>query len=91
MERYDNITLVLRKADVAEWQTHQTQNLTKVTSCGFKSRHPHSLAGALYGNRDNVADTFVSAFFLTRIVIHMIIFVLTYGLCDPLYKIELYP
>lgn len=33
-------------ADVAEWQTHQTQNLTRATSCGFKSRHPHSLAGA---------------------------------------------
>ena len=28
-------------ADVAEWQTQQTQNLPVVTSCGFKSRHPH--------------------------------------------------
>ncbi len=28
-------------ADVAEWQTHQTQNLTGATSCGFKSHHPH--------------------------------------------------
>ena len=28
-------------ADVAEWQTHQTQNLTRVTSWGFKSLHPH--------------------------------------------------
>ena len=27
-------------ADVAEWQTHQTQNLTGATSCGFKSHHP---------------------------------------------------
>lgn len=24
------------------WQTHKTQNLAVVTSCGFKSRHPHS-------------------------------------------------
>ena len=24
-------------ADVAEWQTHQTQNLTGATSCRFKS------------------------------------------------------
>ena len=31
---------------MAEWQTHQTQNLTGVTSCGFKSHYPHSLAGA---------------------------------------------
>lgn len=30
-----------RLADVAEWQTHQTQNLAVVTSCGFKSHHPH--------------------------------------------------
>ena len=36
---YDKITNVL--ADVAEWQTHQTQNLTAVMLCGFKSRHPH--------------------------------------------------
>ena len=31
-----------RLADVAEWQTHQTQNLAVVTSCGFKSHHPHT-------------------------------------------------
>ena len=30
------------QADVAEWQTHKTQNLAGVTSCGFKSHHPHS-------------------------------------------------
>lgn len=38
------INLGLKKlgyADVAEWQTHQTQNLTVATSCGFKSRHRH--------------------------------------------------
>ena len=29
-------------ADVAEWQTHKTQNLAEVTSCGFKSHYPHS-------------------------------------------------
>ena len=29
------------QADVAEWQTHKTQNLAGVTSCGFKSHHPH--------------------------------------------------
>ncbi len=27
-------------ADVAEWQTQQTQNLPGSRSCGFKSRHP---------------------------------------------------
>ena len=25
------------------WQTHKTQNLAVVTSCGFKSRHPHNM------------------------------------------------
>ncbi len=34
------------RAGVAEWQTHQTQNLAVATSCGFKShlrhqRNPH--------------------------------------------------
>ena len=28
-------------ADMAEWQTQQTQNLPVVTSCGFKSHYPH--------------------------------------------------
>ena len=27
-------------ADVAEWQTQQTQNLPGSRSCGFKSHHP---------------------------------------------------
>ena len=39
------INLGLKKpgyADVAEWQTHQTQNLTRVTSCGFKSHLLHT-------------------------------------------------
>ena len=27
---------------MAEWQTHKTQNLAEVTSCGFKSHYPHS-------------------------------------------------
>lgn len=31
-------------ADVAEWQTHKTQNLAGATSCGFKSHHPHPMA-----------------------------------------------
>ena len=26
---------------MAEWQTHKTQNLAGVTSCGFKSHQPH--------------------------------------------------
>lgn len=30
-----------RPAAVAEWQTHKTQNLAGVTSCGFKSHQPH--------------------------------------------------
>lgn len=30
---------------MAEWQTHKTQNLAGVTSCGFKSHHPQP-----YGN-----------------------------------------
>ena len=25
------------------WQTHQTQNLTLVTACGFESHQPHFL------------------------------------------------
>ena len=32
-------------ADVAEWQTHKTQNLAGATSCGFKSHHPHKTLG----------------------------------------------
>lgn len=40
-KKLKKLTLFLPHADVAEWQTHQTQNLTGVTSCGFKSRHPH--------------------------------------------------
>lgn len=38
------INLGLKKlgyADVAEWQTHQTQNLTGATSCRFKSGRRH--------------------------------------------------
>ena len=31
-----------KTAGVAEWQTHKTQNLAEVTSCGFKSHYPHS-------------------------------------------------
>ena len=27
---------------MAEWQTHKTQNLAEVTSCGFKSHYPQS-------------------------------------------------
>ena len=27
-----------RQAGVSEWQTMQTQNLLRVTACGFKSR-----------------------------------------------------
>ena len=33
--------IIFKHADVAEWQTQQTQNLPVVTSCGFKSHHPH--------------------------------------------------
>ena len=33
--------IIVKHADVAEWQTQQTQNLPVVTSCGFKSHHPH--------------------------------------------------
>ncbi len=28
-------------ADMAEWQTQQTQNLPGATQCGFKSHYPH--------------------------------------------------
>lgn len=31
----------LSVAGVAEWQTHQTQNLTGATPCRFKSGHRH--------------------------------------------------
>ena len=37
-----------KSAGVAEWQTHQTQNLTRVTSCGFKSHLLH-----VYENGEN--------------------------------------
>ena len=30
-----------KTAGVAEWQTHQTQNLTGATSCRFKSGRRH--------------------------------------------------
>lgn len=30
-------------AGVAEWQTHQTQNLAVATSCGFKSHLRHQI------------------------------------------------
>lgn len=42
------INLGLKKlgyADVAEWQTHQTQNLTGATSCRFKSGCRHCQKG----------------------------------------------
>lgn len=38
-QKYDIMTLSF--AGVAEWQTHQTQNLTRATSCGFKSHLLH--------------------------------------------------
>ena len=38
--------LLQKCAGVAEWQTHQTQNLTGATSCRFESGCRHSLAGA---------------------------------------------
>ena len=40
------MTLLQKCAGVAEWQTHQTQNLTGATSCRFESGCRHSLAGA---------------------------------------------
>ena len=42
----DTMILLQKCAGVAEWQTHQTQNLTGATSCRFESGCRHSLAGA---------------------------------------------
>ena len=36
-----NYQSVIKPAGMAEWQTHQTQNLTGVTSCEFESRCRH--------------------------------------------------
>ena len=52
MGSYDNI---IKRADVAEWQTQQTQNLPVVTSCGFKSHHPH-----YYENRAGILPALFS-------------------------------
>ena len=41
---YHNFVALSNKyADMAEWQTHKTQNLARVTSCGFKSHYPQVL------------------------------------------------
>ena len=40
--RYAIILKQLIFAGVAEWQTHQTQNLTGATPCGFKSHRPQA-------------------------------------------------
>ncbi len=36
----------MSEAGLSEWQTRWTQNPLMATSCGFKSRGRHSLAGA---------------------------------------------
>ena len=36
----------MSEAGLSEWQTRWTQNPLMATSCGFKSRSRHSLAGA---------------------------------------------
>ncbi len=48
----------MEKAGVAEWQTHQTQNLAMATSCGFKSRLRHQQA-----EHDSYGACFFVAFF----------------------------
>lgn len=35
---YGKMVFVADNAGVSEWQTMQTQNLLRVTACGFKSR-----------------------------------------------------
>ena len=65
---YARISNVL--ADVAEWQTQQTQNLPVVTSCGFKSRHPHHVAR----NRTEVVQVSRLLFYSS-----VLIKLLTYG------------
>ena len=46
---YDKISKLLEftatQAGVSEWQTMQTQNLLRVTACGFKSRRRHYTLG----------------------------------------------
>lgn len=46
---YGKIITVVKRAGLSEWQTRWTQNPLMATSCGFKSRSRHSLAGAPEG------------------------------------------
>ena len=39
----DYVNLILFRAEMAEWQTHTTQNRARETSCGFKSRFRHQI------------------------------------------------
>ena len=55
-----------RVAGVAEWQTHQTQNLTGATSCRFKSGHRQFKEFA-----SNVDLSMFGAFFIYRKVLKM--------------------
>lgn len=43
------------------WQTHQTQNLTLVTACGFESHQPHFLEPCLLQG-----SFFMLSFYLNR-------------------------
>jgi hypothetical protein len=42
----------MQNAGVAEWQTHQTQNLTGATSCRFKSGRRQEEKRALQDHQD---------------------------------------
>lgn len=51
----DMITFVVLRM-WRNWQTHKTQNLAGVTSCGFKSHHPQYTA-------QNLSDSGFAPFF----------------------------
>ncbi len=55
----------IESAGVAEWQTHQTQNLTGATSCRFKSGRRHPWQGQK-SDRFIRSDDFVRLFFYVR-------------------------
>ena len=46
------------RAGVAEWQTHQTQNLAMATSCGFKSHLRHQIKIRVTAGNCSYADFF---------------------------------
>ena len=51
---------------MAEWQTHKTQNLAEVTSCGFKSHYPQSKKNSIIKDF-NDWDIYYFTIFITMV------------------------